>query len=190
MNFEPHPRRLLPLAMLAALGIGAATAVIASGAGPGERTITLKGERQKALTIRGDDAANVITIGGLAAEGSITINGDSRIENMRTDCTTGSGDETFATCSSKTKTVDAATGGGGDELEFQDVFADGGTVTIIGRGAGGSDEITGTDSPDELDGGAGGDNLRGRGGDDDLDGGQGNDRCSGGGGKDHTRNCE
>jgi Ca2+-binding RTX toxin-like protein len=190
MSFELHPRRLLPLAMLAALGVGAATAVIASGAaGPSQRVVTLQGSREKALTIRGDDAANVITIGGLAAEGSITIVGDSMIKNMRTDCEVNPGSENLAFCHSNTKTVDASMGDGGDELDFQDVFADGG-VTIIGRGGPGGDEVTGTDSPDDLGGGPGGDTLKGRGGGDDLDGGPGKDNCPGGGGRDHIRNCE
>jgi len=177
--------------MAAALVAGAGTAVLASGAGPGNPTITLQGSKHKLLKIVGSDAGEAVTISG-SAPGSVTIGNPGTITNLRTDC----GPEgvvtqpTAAFCGAAgLKTIDVALGDGPDELRFYEFFENEG-VRIVGRGGAGADAVDGSSRPDQLTGGDGPDQLRGFAARDSLDGGRATDECDGGGGRDRLENCE
>jgi Ca2+-binding RTX toxin-like protein len=194
MRLSVNRHLLAGVALLGALTAGAATAFLASGAS-GPRVVTLVGNEQKVVTIKGSDGRDGLTIAG-AAPNSITIVANRTISNMRTDCDVGPM-STTAFCGPDTKgetvgeTIDARLGEGGDGLSFSDSFSeDSKAVRLIARGAAGGDALKGSDFDDEFDGGGGDDRLRGRPGADDLDGGTGKDSCKGGPGHDQIRRCE
>lgn len=189
MSLHTQSRRLVPVALAAALVAGAATAVLASGAGPAPELITLRDAPEKLLTIRGTDEPDELRISGAGAA-SVTISANHSITNQRTDCMVTGPATTTAYCGSTImKTIDAGLVEGGDELRVADDFEPNG-VTVIGRGGTGADALHGSKGADGLAGGAGNDRLRGKRGKDDLDGGPDKDNCKGGPGRDRIRNCE
>jgi hypothetical protein len=192
MSFSLKPRRLLPAAMIAALAAGAATAVLASGAGPEPRLLTLKGGPERLLTIRGSERGDTLTIAG-AAPGSVTINADRQFTSSRTDCTVYEPVFTTAFCDSDNlRTIDVGLVEGRDRLRFSEGFDEQppGMNAIVGRGGAAADDLKGSVLGDDFEGGPGGDRLRGAAGGDDLDGGPAEDDCKGGPGNDHVRRCE
>ncbi len=113
MGLSFKSRRLLPAAMIAALAVGAATAVFASGAGQPEPMITLKAGPQKLLTIKGSDGADELTIAG-SAPGSITIIGNHEIKNQRTDCDVNPGSTVGFCGDDSVRTIEMGMGPGRD----------------------------------------------------------------------------
>jgi Ca2+-binding RTX toxin-like protein len=191
MSLYVKPRRLLTAAMIVAVAAGAGTAVLASGAGPEPRMITLKDGPERLLTIKGSDGADELTIAG-AAPGSITIIGNREITNQRTDCDVNPG-STLGFCGDDSvRTIDMGMGPGRDELGFSETFGEDppGLNAILQRGGTGADRISGSVLSDTQEGGEGGDRLRGNEGADDLDGGPNHDNCEGGPGNDTVRHCE
>ena len=200
MNGELRLSRAFPAALLAALAIGATTAVLASGAAaPGDRVITLRGDAN-ALTVVGSSFGDTLTINGRAADmgmpGTITISGNMAKVAIQPgpdeDCdgtTDVSTARVTASCDMGTRPdITIAMGKGGDSLEAAPGY-DG--VTIIGKGAAGEDRFAGSTLADRFNGGGGDDNLKGKDGADELNGAGGDkDRCDGGPGQDEIRNCE
>lgn len=182
------PHRLLPLALIAALAAGAGTAVLASGAGPGPKLITLKGSNEKFLTIRGSDGGDSMYIAG-TAPGAVTMGADRQFTNLRTDCEVVGPVMTNAVCTSAAlREIDTGLGGGNDRLRLGELASD--AVRLFSAGGGGADALQGSEERDTFGGGPGNDSLRGKGGNDYLDGGPGEDSCPGGPGQDTIENCE
>ena len=183
------PRRLLPLAMLAALAGGAATAVLASGSGSGNR-ITIGDNPGEKITIYGSGLDDTVTFGGYT-EG-VTVNANRTITSLRHDCEVSEVSPENAFClrdPGAYSKLDARLANGADHVEFYDSFDSPGFRILLGGGKGG-DSVTGTEGGDEISGGRGGDTLSGLEGDDELDGGRGIDGCDGGAGTNDIRRCE
>jgi Ca2+-binding RTX toxin-like protein len=171
---------------LLALAAGASTAIVVAEGPTGP--ITLEGNIQKRLTIRGSDRAEAITISGSAA-GAVTLHSmNNNFENMRTDCETLGPASTDAVCTSDVSTIDAQLREGGDTLRFGAFKANG--VTVNAGAARGADKLVGSSARDHFAGGGGRDSLRGKGNADHLDGGPGRDHCNGGRGRDEISHCE
>ncbi len=190
MSFQPKPGRLLPAAMIAALAVGALTAVIASGA-KAPKMITLKAGPEKLQRIQGSDGNDQLTIQG-AAPGAITISANREIKNQRTDCDVNPG-ATIGFCGDDSvRTIDMNMGKGGDELGFsenfeeQDPFLD----LLLQRGGPGRDLLEGSVGDDTQKGGDGRDSIDGNDGNDRINGGRGRDDCDGGPGTNQVRHCE
>ncbi len=188
MSSSTKPRRMLPAAMVAALLAGAATAVLASGAGSGSM-ITIGNNPGDEITVYGSRLGDTITYGGYTD--NVTVAADRTITSLRNDCEV---EPTFSTSAFCNRPLDYAKlesrlGDGPDHLEFLESF-DAPGFQILGSGGDGADSLIGTEKRDRFKGGRGGDELTGLEGNDDLNGGRGNDTCDGGSGNNRLTGCE
>jgi Ca2+-binding RTX toxin-like protein len=190
MSFQPKASRLLPVAMIAALAVGALTAVIASGA-KAPKMITLKAGPEKLLTIQGSDGNDQLTIQG-AAPGAITISGNREIKNQRTDCDVNPGATVGFCGDDSVRTIDMNMGEGSDSLGFSESFEeqDPFLELLLQRGGPGRDLLDGSVGDDTQKGGPGRDAIDGNEGNDRINGGPGRDECDGGAGENKVRDCE
>ena len=190
MSLHPKVGRLLPAAMIAALAAGAATAVIASGAGA-PKMITLKDGPERLLEIKGSNGADELTIAG-APPGSVTIIGNREILNQRTDCEVSPGSTTGFCGDEDVRTIDMNMGKGSDELGFSESFEEDPPFLdlLLQRGGPGADLLDGSVGDDTQKGGPGRDTIDGNEGDDRINGGPGRDECDGGAGLNKVRDCE
>lgn len=199
MNGELRLSKAFPAALLAALAIGATTAVLASGAAaPGDRVITLRGDAN-ALTVVGSSFGDTLTINGrmatLGMPSSITVEGNMSEVTIEDgpdeDCDgeTDSEQRVSVYCNTGTRPdITISLQGGDDSLKAVGGYSG---VNIVGKGAGGDDALRGSPLADLFNGGGGNDNIQGEKGADDINGGGGNrDRCDGGPGPDKITNCE
>jgi Ca2+-binding RTX toxin-like protein len=181
---------IIPGVALAALAAGACLAVVASGAGAGNK-ITIGDNPGDPITVYGSRRDDTITYGGFT-EG-VTVQANRAITSLRRDCEVSEASPESAFCSRQKDDaytrLDTRLGKGADHMEFYDSF-DAPGFRIIGAGGSGGDNLNGTEGRDELRGGRGGDILNGLEGDDDLDGGPGGDDCDGGDGDNDVRRCE
>lgn len=176
--------------MATALALGAATAVVASGAGNGT-AITIGDNPGDEITVYGSGGADTITYGGFT--GGVTIEANRTISSLRHDCEVSEPQVTVAFCSreepSAYSKLESRLGKGTDRLEFYESF-DAPGFEIIGRGGDGADSLSGAEKKDRFNGGRGGDQLFGLEGNDNLNGGRGTDLCDGGPGNNQISNCE
>ncbi len=165
---------------------GVALALVASSAaaGPDSRVITIFGDSANAITIRGSQSSEAITLRGSTK--IITVVGENLTES-REECNQPSGAGTEVYCALRgIETMAVSLRKGRDTFAIENRLP----VQITVNGGDAEDELFGFDLAETLIGGDQDDRIFGGRGKDTIDGGRGVDRCEGEEGLDALTNCE